>query len=147
AYNYAAGNFQRMKKTVSFSRLVGLLIAVISVILYEIFAGQILRVFIADSETVRIGTNFLRIRCLATPFMFMCFHIVFLFQALGQGHKSLLLAVIRWAVFNIPLLFLLNYLLGMYGIVWTQMTADIFTVLISFYVYYRFEKTTISEIS
>lgn len=48
------------------------------------------------------------------------------------------LAVVRWAVFNIPMLFLFNLAFGMYGIVCTQIVADICTVAVSFYVYRRF---------
>lgn len=141
AYNYASGDRERMKKAVSFSRLVGLVIAAASIVLYEAFAQEILRVFINDAQTVEIGANFLRVRCLATPFMFLCFHLVNLFQAVGRGDKALLLAVIRWAVFNIPMLFLFNAVFHMYGIVWTQMVADICTALISFAVYRRFERS------
>lgn len=141
SYNYASGNHARMEKAVSFSRLTGLVIAAISIALYEIFASSILRFFIADAQTVEIGARFLQIRCLATPFMFICFHLVNLFQAVGKGGKALFLAVVRWAVFNIPMLFLFNRIFGMYGIVWTQMVADICTALISFYVYHRFKRS------
>ncbi|MBQ9565055.1 MAG: MATE family efflux transporter [Synergistaceae bacterium] len=143
AYNYSAGNFDRMRKVVNFSRLVGLAVGAVSVALYECFAPDIVRVFIEDAETVRIGTNFLRVRCVATPFMFLCFHLLYLFQAVGFGGWALFLAVVRWAVFNIPLLFLLNALMGMYGIVWTQVTADICTVAVSFLVYWHFERTVL----
>ena len=141
AYNYSAGNLARMRGTVRFSRWLGLVVGLGSVLMYELLAPGILRLFIADTETVELGTNFLRIRCIATPLMFLCFHLVHLFQALGQGGKALLLGVVRWAVFNIPMLFLLNALMGMYGIVWTQSIADAFTVAFSFWVYHRFERT------
>lgn len=141
AYNYSSGNHDRMKQVVSFSRLVGLIIAAVSILLYELLAPNIIAFFIDDLQTVQIGAGFLRVRCLATPFMFMCFHLVNLFQAVGRGDKALFLAVLRWAVFNIPMLFLFNALFGMYGIVWTQIVADACTVLISFYVYHRFKKS------
>ncbi len=51
----------------------------------------------------------------------------------------MLLGVSRWAVFNIPLLFIMNYIFGMYGIVWTQVVADIMMVIVSLVVYKRFE--------
>ena len=70
--------------------------------------------------------------------MFLSFFTVYLFQSFGKGRVSLFLGVTRWMVFNIPMLFLLNYIFGMYGIVWSQVTADILTVLLSFYVYWRF---------
>ena len=59
-------------------------------------------------------------------------------QAFGKGRISLFLGVTRWLGFNIPMLFILNTVFGMYGIVWSQVTADILTVILSFYVFYRF---------
>ena len=37
-------------------------------------------------------------------------------------------------------LFILNHFLGMYGIVWSQVTADILTVTLSAYVYFSYRK-------
>ena len=145
AYNYSAGNLGRMREAVRFSRLTGLAVGVASVLMYELLAPGILRLFIADAETVRLGTDFLRIRCVATPLMFLCFHMVHLFQALGQGRRALLLGVMRWAGFNIPLLYLFNALIGMYGIVWTQSIADVMTVAFSFWVYHRFERSLVRK--
>lgn len=138
AYNYSAGNFKRMREAVNFSRLVGLVIGFVSVILYEIFAADIMKIFIDDSRTVELGTHFLRARTLATPFMFICFHLVNFFQAVGMGDRALALGSARWVIFNIPLLFILNYFFGMYGIVWTQVLADVLMTLVSIIVYERF---------
>ena len=138
AYNYAAKNFKRMKAVSRYSLLMGVICGLISIALYEAFAPQIMRFFIADAQTVLLGTSFLRIRCLATLFMFMSFYHVNLFNGYGQGGHALILGVIRWAVLNIPMLFLLNRLVGMYGIVWTQFLADVITVLISVLVHHRF---------
>ena len=72
--------------------------------------------------------------------MFMSFFTVYLFQSFGLGNKSLFLAVMRWGVFNIPMLFLLDTVFGMYGIVWSQVAADTLTVLLSLYVYGSYKK-------
>lgn len=37
-------------------------------------------------------------------------------------------------------LFILNHFLGMYGIVWSQVTADILTVALSAFVYFSFRR-------
>ena len=144
-YNYSAGNFKRMREAVNFSRLAGLVIGFGSVILYEIFAADIMRIFIDDAQTVELGTHFLRARTLATPFMFMCFHLVNFFQAVGMGGRALALGSSRWIVFNIPLLFIFNYIFGMYGIVWTQVVADVMMTLVSIAVYMNFTKSFRSE--
>ena len=140
-YNYSSGNFKRMKDVLNFSRLVGLIIGFVSVAMYEIFAPDIMRIFIDDLHTVELGTNFLRARSLATPFMFICFHLVNFFQAVGHGDRALFLGSARWIIFNIPMLFLFEYIFGMYGIVWTQVAADILMAMLSIYVYKKFEKT------
>ena len=139
AYNYAAKNRQRMEDAIRLSRTLGLVIALASIVLYELFAVQFTRLFIDDAQTVALAAQFLRIRVLATPLMFLCFSTVYLFQAFGMGRVSLFLGVTRWLGLNIPMLFLLNFLFGMYGIVWSQVTADILTVALSFYVYHRFK--------
>ena len=140
AYNYSSGNFNRMREVVRFSRIAGLIFGFVSVLMYEIFASYIMRIFIADVQTVELGTHFLRARALATPFMFMCFHLVNFFQAVGHGGKALILGASRWVVFNIPLLFVMNYIFGMYGIVWTQVAADIMMVIVSLIIYREFAR-------
>ena len=139
-YNYSAGNFVRMREAVRFSRLVGLVIGFVSVAVYELCAPYIMRIFIEDAQTVELGTNFLRARVLATPFMFLCFHLVNFFQAVGHGGKALALGTARWVVFNIPLLFVMRYVFGMYGIVWTQVVADMMMTAVSLIVYWHFER-------
>ena len=140
AYNYSSGDRKRMFRIIRFSLITGLIVGALSVAMYEVFAGGIIRLFIADPETVRLGTDFLRIRCLATPLMFMNFFTVYTFQGFGRGERALFLGIMRWAVFNIPMLFILNHFIGMYGIVWSQVTADILTVTLSAFVYFSFRR-------
>ena len=139
AYNYAAGNKQRMEDTIRLARTLGLVIAGVSVALYEICAVQFTRLFISDAQTLEMAAQFLRIRVLATPLMFLSFFTVYLFQSFGKGRFSLFLGVTRWLVFNIPMLFLLNRLFGMYGLVWSQAAADTLTVILSFVIYHKFK--------
>lgn len=140
AYNYASKNYRRMEDVAKFSLKIGIIFALISICMYEVFAPFIIRFFIADAETVALGTAFLRIRCLATVLMFMSFYHVHLFNSYGHGKEALFLGVMRWAVFNIPMLFILNAVFGMYGLVWSQLFADILTVALSLWTHYRFKK-------
>lgn len=141
AYNFAAKNQKRMKSFFSAARFSGLVVAFICVILYRTFASQIVSAFISDVDTVRYGTQFLQARCFAPPFMFLSFHMVHFMQAIGKGQYSLTLAVIRQLCLNIPILFLLNWLFGMTGIIWTQVVADILNVIASYIIYYRVMRT------
>lgn len=131
AYNYAAGNRERMKKVISSCRVAGMSFALICVIFFEIFATPIVNVFIGDPVTVDFGDDFLRICCLATPIMFYNLLATFSLQAMGKGPESLLLSGCRQGLVNIPLLFLFDSLFGLYGVVSTQLAADSITMIIS----------------
>ena len=137
AYNYAARNYDRMHAFFSTARLAGICVAVVSVALYYVGAPWLIRGFIRESATAAFGIQFLQARCFATPFMFLSFHMVHFMQAVNRGRISFCLAVIRQICLNIPLLLLLNTLFGMTGIVWTQMTADLINVVISYIIYHR----------
>lgn len=140
-YNYAAGNYKRMDAFFTAARVAGLGVAAVSLVLYRVFAGPIISIFISDAETIRFGTAFLKARCFAPPFMFLSFNMVNYMQAVNRGKESFWLAVIRQIVFNIPILFLFNSMFGMMGIVWTQTVADILNVITSYIIYFRVRRS------
>ena len=135
AYNFASGDRQRMLAFFRISRRAGLAVAAVCIALYWPLAPQIMHAFIHDEQTVALGTVYLRARCLAPIMMFLCFHMVHYMQALGKGGVSLALAAIRQLGMNIPLLLLLDHFFGMTGIIWTQVTADALTAVISYLIY------------
>ena len=135
AYNFASGDRQRMLAFFRISRRAGLAVAAVCIALYWPLAPQIMHAFIHDEQTVALGTVYLRARCFAPIMMFLCFHMVHYMQALGKGGVSLALAAIRQLGMNIPLLLLLDHFFGMTGIIWTQVTADALTAVISYLIY------------
>jgi len=66
--------------------------------------------------TIAYATLFLRIRCLAAPVQFMNFHTSFCMQAMGEGGKTLLHAIVREIVFYIPFMFILDKYFGEKGL-------------------------------
>lgn len=63
AYNYSAGNKQRMEDAIRLSRRLGLITAAVSIALYELFAAQFANLFIGDARTVELASQFLRFGC------------------------------------------------------------------------------------
>ena len=135
AYNYASGDHKRMRAIARTARNAGMIFAGFCVVVFQIFATQIAGIFNGHEQTVEMSTNFLRILCVAVPFMIFNLQISFTFQAMGKGKESLILSSLRQGVVNIPLLFVMNELFGLYGIVWTQLISDIITGVISYAVY------------
>ena len=136
AYNFAARNRKRMMDVYKAAGIAGCGVCLISLVLYRLFASVFINAFIDDAATVAFGTHFLEIRAFAAIFMFLSFHMVHFMQAVARGRTSFWLAAIRQLCLNIPILFLLDHLFGMTGIVWTQTVADAINVVISYVIFF-----------
>ncbi len=135
AYNYASGDYKRMRSFATCARVAGISFAALCVLCFQIFAQPIVTVFNGDPMTVEMSRDFLRILCIAVPLMIINFQMNFTFQAMGKGKQSLLLSSLRQGVVNIPLMFIMNHFFGLYGLVFTQIISDILTTAISFVLY------------
>jgi multidrug efflux pump len=139
-YNYAAKNYRRMKKTSSFTRIVAVSFSLFCVLIFELFANQIVDFFIRDTETVRLGADFLRILCLTTPMMAISFLIITMFQAVGKGKHALVLSIFRKGSIDIPLMILMDRLIPLYGLLCVQPMVDTLSVVLAFTLYRGFSK-------
>lgn len=137
AYNYAAKQYKRMQSVINCARFSGMGFAVLCIIAFELFSGQIVSLFIQEPETLALSSVFLQISSLATPFMISNFQMAYTLQAMGKGPESLLLSSCRQGIIYIPLMFLMNVLFQLYGVVWAQLLADGLTLVLSFVVYRR----------
>ena len=145
AYNYAAKNYPRMKSFTRAAQISGMIIAAACIVLFEIFAPQIIWLFIKDEATISFGTVFIRIACLATPFMISNFQKIYCLQAMGKGKESLILGIFRQGLFAIPIVFLMNHLCGIYGIVSSQLISDGITFLFSTLIYRSVYRKLVKE--
>ena len=141
AYNYGAGNRNRMRQFVSLSRIVILGFSCACAILFWILAKPLVSAFIADQETVAQGVLFLRGRCLSLPFMMIGYHIVNYMNAVDRGKISFLLALIRHVVLIIPMMIGMNLIWGLNGLIWSQLAADFLNAVIAFIIFRRVDSS------
>lgn len=124
AYNHAAGNTERLKKCFRFGVSIALGFALTCLIAYEVFAPDLARFFIKDAETVGYAAAFLRRMVVAMPLMSVCYPIIIRFQAEGRVTASLIVSILRKGVIDIPLLFLMDAVEPLYGLMWVQPIVD-----------------------
>ena len=130
-YAWGAGNYKRVRESVRFSvKWTSLFSAGAAVILFA-GAGLIISVFSDDPEVIARGTLSLRLNVLVMPFMGMQLIFAFLYQALGRGRPSLLLAVARQGLFFLPIVLTLPRLFGLTGAYSSQPAADFLTVIVT----------------
>jgi len=125
SYSYASKNVKRMKKSLVFSSEISIGFLLMATIGFYIFSGGLISLFMQTAAIVAYGSRFLRGMCLSLPFLCMDFIAVGVFQACGMGKKSLIFAIMRKIVLEIPALFLLNYIYPLYGLAYAQTVSEI----------------------
>lgn len=125
SYSYASKNVKRMKKALVFSSEISIGFLLMATIGFYIFSSGLISMFMQNEAIVAYGSKFLKGMCLSLPFLCMDFIAVGVFQACGMGKKSLIFAIMRKIVLEIPALFLLNYLYPLYGLAYAQTVSEI----------------------
>ena len=110
SYNYSSGNIKRMKGGVRVSLGISLGFIVAICALFCAFPDFFVRLFMDNGSVVSYGGRFLVGLALAQPFMCVDFMAVGIFQAVGLGRNSLIFAILRKIVLEIPALLILNRL-------------------------------------
>ena len=140
AYNHAAGNEQRRSDAFRFGCSLALIVASACVVVYELFAPQLAALFIDDALTVDYAAGFLRRMVLAMPLMALAHPFITQFQAMGRVKESLICSMLRKGVLDIPLLFLFDALLPLYGCMWVQPVVDAVSLVVALILYKRIKK-------
>lgn len=125
SYTFAAGNTKRMKETILFA--LKLIVPALAVVTVGYYAGAdvLISLFMKNETIIEYGASFLRGFCLGIVFLSVDFLAVGVFQALGFGKYSLVFAVMRKVVLEIPALIILNLLFPLYGLAYAQFAAEL----------------------
>ncbi|HWR24315.1 MAG TPA: MATE family efflux transporter [Feifaniaceae bacterium] len=140
AYNYGSGNRKRMKATLKYSLVICVAFTSVCLVILEVFAPSLVRFFINVPETVGLGASFMRLHCIAMPFISLTLVLMAFFQATGQGGKALVLSLIRKGIIDVPLMFLMNALIPMVGLMTVQPMLDFLSAVIAVLMYLHFMK-------
>lgn len=124
AFNHAAGEFGRERSCFRFGAALSFGFALLCLVFYELFAPQLSRFFIDDAATVGYAAAFLRRMVTAMPLMALCYPMIIRFQATGRSREALVCSVLRKGVLDVPLLFLMDALVPLYGLMWVQPIVD-----------------------
>ena len=125
-YNYASGDHRRMRAIVTASASLSVAMAALCMLACLFFDESLVGVFIVgETESLAYGARFLRVLCIGGPFSACAYAFISFFQATGHGRRSLLLALLRKGVLDIPLMFLILRISGVADIPWATPIADI----------------------
>lgn len=129
-YCVGAKNWKRYRESLRFSVIFGFGLSTFMTIICYVFDRQIVGVFLSEPEAFQYGVEFSRI-LLTTSFLFGMFYVLSnALQAMGAATSALIINMSRQGLIYIPVIFILQSIIGMDGLLWAQPVADILSVVL-----------------
>ncbi len=145
SYNYGAGKFDRVRKTVRLTAITAIGIMCIGCALFELIPGTLLGLFSPTDEALAIGKTALRIIGAHFPLAGFSIIAASASQALGKPIYSLINSVCRQIVVLLPTAYLLS-LTGRLELVWLAFPiAEFVSVLLNSWFLKRTYKASLEK--
>ena len=130
-YNFGSGDKKRFQDIAAYTKKCCIVIGILATLLFFVFRRQIIGLFIQDEEVIMYGVRMLIAYMLSGPVIGILFMNMNCMQSVGKAFGATILSVLRQGVLLIPLLFLLNALGGLTGVIYGQALTDYIAVILS----------------
>lgn len=136
-YNYGAGEHSRVKEIVRTSTVLVAAIMVMGTVVCLFMAEQLMGIYTHDIQIIALGAPALRI--ISAGFIISSISVVLsgALEGLSKGNASLVISLIRYIVFILPVAFLLSRVFGAVGVWHAFWITEIVAAVISYFVYVR----------
>lgn len=131
AYNYGAKHKERILKTIKLSIIYAMSIMIVGLVIFQTIPEELLLLFNASEDMIKIGVEALKIISLSFLFAGVSIVLSSVFQALGNGMLSLILAIVRQLVIIVPVAYILSKLLGLNAVWLSFPIAEVIAVIFS----------------
>ena len=130
AYNYGAGDKERMREAIFIGMKYAIIIMLIGSMMMLLVPNALLGMFNASKQMLQMGTTAFRI--LSTSFVFAAVSIVSIgvFQAIGKGTLSMIISIIRQLVVLVPLAYIFSLSGNLDRVWWSVLIAELVAVSI-----------------
>ncbi len=144
-YNFGAKNKHRLLSALKIGTVLAMVIMLSGTILFMAIPDKLLMLFNASEQMLELGTKALR--TISLCFVPAALGIMFstLFQALGQGRKSLYISILRQLVIILPIAYLLSKI-GLNYVWYAFPIAEVFSFAVSTLFLSMIYKNTIKDL-
>ena len=148
AYNYGAGKRSRIMKSIKLAVFYATCIMLIAVAVFQIFPEQLLTMFSASEEMIKIGVPAFRIISLHYILAGFCIAIGSVFQAFGKGVLSMIVSICRQMVVLLPAALILALIFpdNINAFWFCFITAEVVSATVSLICFKSIHKNLISKI-
>lgn len=139
-FNYGAGNYDRMFKTLRYTIIIASVFSVVGFIVGRFFPELSVSLFTTDESLKQIAANALKIGVTMFPLIGFQIVIANFFQSIGKAKMSIFLSLTRQFIFLVPAIFILPLFWGLNG-AWASMPlSDGLASIVSFTTFLLFYK-------
>lgn len=128
---YGAKLYDRVKKGFWFSTKIGTLFLLFWSVVLIIFSGEVVSLFRDDPEVIAIGIPALRYQMIIFPSCSFMMMANMMMQTCRKTIRANILAASRQGLFFIPLIFVLPYFYGLFGVEICQAVSDIISLIVT----------------
>ena len=125
SYSYSSKNYARMKETITKSLKIVVVFGICMTLILFINSRFFVHLFIDTKEVIDYGQYFLKGYSLGILFIMIDFQFVHVFQAIGNGKISLIFAILRKIILEIPFLLILDHFFPLYGLAYAQFLTEV----------------------
>lgn len=130
-YNYGARNKKRLLEVFKFTGLCAVIIGTLLTAVMVVARQTVIRAFIDDAEVIAYGIQMVIALQLSGPVLGILFLCINTIQGMGKAIPSLVLTICRQGLVFIPLVYILNGMFGLDGVVYAQAVADFISIVLS----------------
>lgn len=136
-YCVGARTWERFKKYMKFAFCFATILGVSLTILCYVFTDQIVGVFLTDADAFDHAVRSARILLSTGPVFGIFYVLTNALQAMGAAMPSLIINISRQGLIYIPMLYILNTMLGVTGLVWAQPVVDVISLVVGIGMYIK----------
>lgn len=130
AYNFGAKKKERIISTIKLSIIYAVGFMLIGLMIMQIFPTQLLLMFDASENMIRIGVTALRIISLSFIFAGFCIIATSVFQAFGNGIYSMFVSIARQLLVLVPIAYFLSLSQNIDLVWWAFPIAELVSVAV-----------------
>lgn len=130
-YNYGARNKKRLLQVFRFTGIFAVVMGSILTAVMVMAKRFVVQAFINDPEVIAYGMQMVIALQLSGPFIGILFLCINTIQGMGKAIPSLILTVCRQGLIFIPLIIILNKVVGLNGVIYAQSVADYCSIVIA----------------
>lgn len=128
---YGAKLYDRVKEGFWFGTKIGTLFLLFWSVVLIIFSGEVVSLFRDDPEVIAIGIPALRYQMIIFPACSFMMMANMMMQTCRKTIRANILAASRQGLFFIPLIFVLPYFYGLFGVEFCQAVSDVISLIVT----------------